>query len=152
MKTAVIASDYHCSFAVPVSASEAYTNICRVADWWTNNFEGNSQQPGDVFTVRFGETFVTFQLTEAITGEKIVWLVTDCNLNWLADKKEWKDTEIIWEITRNNNATQINMLHAGLTPDADCYDSCEKGWNHFLRDSLYRLLTEGNGMPEIKKE
>jgi len=151
MRTATIASDYHCSFTVPVTVGETYAKVGRVADWWTNNFEGNSQQPGDVFTVRFGETYVTFQVTEAIANERVVWLVTDCNLNWLEDKKEWKDTEIVWEITGNKEGTQINMLHAGLTPDAECYESCEKGWNHFLRDSLYKLLTEGSGLPEKAK-
>ena len=36
----------------------------RVAEWWTKNIEGNSENIGDSFTTTFGETFATFKVIE----------------------------------------------------------------------------------------
>ena len=52
--------DYHTSITVTATAQEAFKSINKVSDWWTTVFEGNSEKPGDVFTVHFGETFITF--------------------------------------------------------------------------------------------
>ena len=109
--------DYHSSITVNMPAAQAFDNICNVAGWWTENIEGGSKKLNDVFTVYFGETFVTFKIIEVIPKKKIVWLVTDCDLPWLNDKKEWKNTEVVWEISTHNNSTQIDMTHVGLTPE-----------------------------------
>ncbi len=77
--------------------------------------------------------------------KKIVWLVTDCNLHWIKDKKEWKNTETIWTLTRKGGKTQIDFAHKGLTPDSECYESCKPGWTHHLEDSLVKLIDEGRG-------
>ncbi len=148
MKTQILANDYHCSIAVNSSAKEAFENICHVSAWWTTNFEGSAPKLNDIFTVRFGETFVTFKINDVITDKKIVWHVQDCNLTWLKDKKEWKDTNIVWEILPDKNSMKIDMTHVGLVPEIECYGRCEKGWNHFVKESLYKLLTEKKGLPD----
>ena|SRR5882762_3558669 len=147
MNTETLLNDYHCSITTTNTAKEAFENICDVSAWWATNFEGSAKKPGDLFTVRFGETFVTFQINEAIPEKKVEWYVTDCNLHWLRDKKEWKDTKIVWEISSKNNTTQIDMTHVGLVPGVECYDTCENGWDHFVKESLFKLLTENKGLP-----
>ncbi|MDR3679441.1 MAG: SRPBCC domain-containing protein [Flavipsychrobacter sp.] len=142
------AQNYHSSISVPVSADEAINKIARVSDWWAKNFEGSAQKLNDVFTVRFGETFVTFKIAEFVPDKKIVWQVTDCYLHWLNDKKEWLDTKVVWEVTSQNNTTQIDMTHIGLVPGAECYNDCFAGWTGHIQGSLYKLLTEGKGTPE----
>ena len=52
--------DYTCSIQTSASAEEAYDKIARVSEWWAKNFKGSARNPGDAFTVRFGETFVDF--------------------------------------------------------------------------------------------
>lgn len=79
--------NYHCGITANSTANKAIKNINRVYAWWTENFEGHSEKLNDIFTVRFGETFVTFKVIEVIAGKKIVWQVTDCHLHWLKDKK-----------------------------------------------------------------
>ena len=143
--------DYHSSIRVNVSAKKAYQDISRVSAWWAANLEGKTQNPGDSFTVRFGETFVTFKILEAVADKKIVWKVIDCNLHWLKDKEEWKDTRINWEILAQSNGTEINFTHFGLVPGIECYRDCEKGWNFFVKESLFKLITEGKGLPEFPK-
>src|SRR5882672_7471982 len=109
MNTEILVNDYHCSITAAISGKEAFKNICHVSDWWTVNFEGSAQKQGDIFTVRFGETFVTFRIAEAITDKKIVWHVQDCHIPWLKDKKEWNNTQVVWEISSSGDATRIDM-------------------------------------------
>ena len=46
--------DYHTSFTTGTSAKEAFKKISNVSAWWSKYFDGESEKPGDVFTVRFG--------------------------------------------------------------------------------------------------
>lgn len=140
--------DYQCAIQAGISPAEALSRINRVPDWWTKNFSGRSQNPGDQFTVRFGETFVDFQVSEVVPGKKVVWQVTDCNLHWINDKKEWKGTSIVWELSSNNGATLVQMTHAGLVPEAECYANCKTGWDFCVGESLLKLLTENEGLPD----
>lgn len=142
---------YNCVINVSISATEAIEGIINVSGWWTENLEGATQNPGDVFTVRFGETFVTFKVMEVVPGKKIVWQAIDCYLQWLNDKTEWKGTKIRWDISSENNQTEVSFTHVGLVPAIECYTDCEKGWNFYIKESLFKLLTEHRGMPEKAK-
>ncbi|HTS45698.1 MAG TPA: hypothetical protein VMH01_14965 [Puia sp.] len=143
-------TDYHCSITVSKSAEESFTKINSVSSWWTENLEGSSRKLNDIFTIRFGETFVTMKIIESIPNKKILWQVTDCRLHWLNDKKEWNATKINWEISNKNGLTHINMTHIGLVPKIECYKDCEKGWNFYVGESLFKLITEEKGLPEKK--
>ena len=142
--------NYHRQVTVQKKAAEVVDEICHVSDWWAKDLTGSSSTVNDVFTVRFGETFVTFRITELVPGEKIVWHVNDCNLHWQNDKKEWNDTEVIWEVSPRNDSTQIDFTHVGLIPGVECYDQCVKGWDFYVAESLRKLINEGQGLPEMR--
>ena len=149
MKT-IIQADYHASILVPGTPDHATEAISQVSHWWKTDTTGDTKNTGGIFLVPFGETWVRFKITENIPGKKIRWFVLDCNLHWLKDNKEWKDTEILWEISSVGDATRIDMTHIGLVPGIECFEDCNKGWNHFVKVSLYKLLTEGRGNPIAK--
>ncbi|HTK19707.1 MAG TPA: SRPBCC domain-containing protein [Mucilaginibacter sp.] len=147
MKTATLTEQsYHSSIVVNENAKEAYDKISRVNEWWAVNFEGRAQNLGDAFKVTFGETYVTFKITEAIPGKKVGWLVTDSYLPWQNDKTEWTGTEVVFEISEKNNATKIDMTHIGLTPEVECFENCQAGWNHYINRSLIKFINEGQGV------
>ena len=139
--------DYKLSISAPVSASEAYDKIARVSEWWAKDFTGSADNLGDVFTVRFGETFVDFQVTEAVPSRKAVWHVTDCYLPWLQHKTEWNGTNVEFEIAADQNETTVTLTHEGLVPEVECFDGCVQGWNQYFGGSFRQFLTEGHGMP-----
>ena len=143
--------DYQATIVAKTSPEKAFKDITRVSRWWTENLEGNTEKPDDVFTVHFGETFVTFKTVEVVPAKKIVWLVTDCNLHWLKDKKEWNNTKLSFEISTENDATKISFTHIGLVSEVECYNDCVKGWDQYIKESLFKLVTEGKGLPERKK-
>jgi len=147
MQTTIISTDYRCHIEAPVNPETALNGIASVQQWWAKNFEGSAARPGDVFTVRFGPTYVTFTVEELIPDRKVVWQVTDCYLPWLQDKTEWNNTKCVWELALSGGATQINFTHVGLAPEVECYEDCRKGWDQHIKGSLLSLLVNGNGMP-----
>ena len=141
--------DYNAVITVNKKAEDVFKKATAIATWWTENTEGSSQNLNDIFTVRFGETYVTFKTIELVPNQKIVWLVTDCLLPWLTDKREWNNTKLILELSAKNGATNISFTHLGLVPEIECYDGCRKGWDQYFKGSLYQLLTEGKGQPAL---
>jgi len=138
--------DYSKTITANIAANEALRRISRVSGWWTKNFKGASQKRGDIFSVDFGETFVDFKVVEVIPEKRIVWEVTNCNLHWIRDKTEWNNTRIVWDISTANKTTTVRMTHVGLTPAAECYSNCKKGWDFHVGESLLELLTENKGL------
>ncbi|MFA6467575.1 MAG: SRPBCC domain-containing protein [Bacteroidota bacterium] len=143
---------FSCSITVPISVPDAFQRIAQVSQWWSENIEGDFQQLCDTFTIRFnfGDSFV-LTVADIVKDKKIVWSVTDSNLTWIKNNKEWIGTKIVFDMSNENNFTQITFTHSGLVPDLECYDGCAKGWNYYIQESLFKLLTEGKGFPDRKK-
>jgi len=78
--------------------------------------------------------------------------VTDCNKDWLKNKKEWNDTQLIWNISTINNRTQVEFTHKGLVSELECFDACADAWGGYVKDSLLSLLNTGKGKPDPKEE
>jgi len=144
--------DYNTTIALNATAQQAFNSINNVVQWWSEDFEGQSEKLNDVFTVRFGETFITIKIVELIPEQKIVWHVIDNYKHWLQyNKREWLNTTMIWEISAATNGTQISFTHIGLVPGIECYYGCESAWNFYIKESLLKLLTEGKGIPAPNK-
>lgn len=144
--------DYTASITVNADAKTAQEAISKVPEWWTAGYTGNSEKLNDVFTVTFGETFVTFKVTEVVQDKRVVWKVTDCYLHWQNDKKEWNDTEVAWDIASKDNSTSITMTHVGLVPEVECYENCREGWDFYIHESLFKLLTQHKGLADLKNK
>ena len=138
--------NYKKSFTSNVAPKVAFENILKVNDWWTSSFKGSARNVNDEFNVTFGKTTVDFKVIKSVPYKKLVWQVTDCYLDWLKNKTEWKGTSIVWNISDKNNITKIEMTHVGLVPGIECYKDCESGWNQFVGESLQSLITNGKGI------
>ena len=143
--------NYNAAITVSQSPNEVFKSINRVSKWWTENLDGDSENLHGVFTVNFGNNnFVTHKLIEVIPNNKVVWIVTDCYLSWIKDKTEWTNTKMSFEISTKGNSTDMVFTHIGLVPGVECYDMCVKGWDQYIKASLFKLITEGTGQPQKK--
>ena len=144
--------DYTTTLTVGATPNEVFKSINNVTKWWTEVLEGSFQKLNDEFTVRFFDDVhvSTQKLVEIIPDKKVVWLVTDATLNFVDDKHEWKNTKISFELSKVDNKTQVDFTHFGLVPAFQCYKDCKKGWDYYIKGSLFKLLTEGKGTPELK--
>ena len=140
--------DYTASITVDATPQEAFRNINSVTKWWTEDLKGSSQKLNDEFTVRFGDVHMSKQkLVEVIPDKKVMWLVTDSKLNFIEDESEWTGTKISFELSNDDDKTQIHFTHIGLVPEVECYRDCTRGWDHYIKKSLFKFLTEGKGSP-----
>ena len=123
--------DYSLSISAPVSASDAYDKIARVSEWWAKDFKGSAGNSGDMFTVRFGETFVDFQITEAVPGRKVVWHVTNCHLPWLTGQDRVERHECRLRGFRRPERDDCDLTHEGLVPEVECFELASRAGTIF---------------------
>ena len=143
-------NDYTISITVNNTPRQVFDSINSVAKWWTDDLEGSTQKLNDEFTVHFGDVHVSTQkIVELVPAKKITWLVTNSKLNFIKDQQEWNNTSISFDISTQDNKTQINFTHFGLVPAIECYKDCSKGWDYYFKGSLFKLLTEGKGTPGL---
>ena len=140
-------NNFSSSISAKISANEAIKKISNVQDWWGVTFTGSAEKQNDKFTVKMGgDSFFNFTVTELIPGKRVIWLVTDCNMPWYSDKKEWANTKLIFDLAENAGVTELTFTHEGLTPEVECYKDCELGWTHWIQTSLFSYLTNGKGI------
>lgn len=135
--------NYDKTITVNASAAETMNSISRIDLWWRKDFSGSAAGLNTIFRVPFGEpAFVDFRITELVPNKKLVWKVIDCYLPWFKDKKEWNDTEVVFQLREEKGKTQIDFTHIGLVPDVECYEACVKGWDGHI-NALAKLIDEG---------
>ena len=145
-------NDYQKTIAVNKPVNEVYTALTEdIAGWWSNDLSGAAAHVGDSFNIAFGKTKKTFNIVEAIPGERVVWECVKAYINnaTLENKSEWVGTKMIWTLSGTEKNTVIHFLHEGLNKNLQCYDLCEAGWDMFL-SSLETYLTTGKGSPYLK--
>ncbi len=139
-------NDFTTTILVDKTPAEVFDAITNVRSWWQGEIEGNTTKLNDVFTYRMKQFhFSKQQIVEVIPGKKMVWLVTDSQLNFINDKDEWTGTKIFFEISEKNKQTELRFTHQGLTTGIECYDACSNGWSRLIQKSLFSLITTGTG-------
>lgn len=85
-------------------------------------------------------------------SEKVVWLVTESNMTFINDPDEWVGTKIVFAITKEGDKTKLTFTHEGLVPEVECYKFCMPAWDQYIKGSLYKLITAGEGTPNLEGE
>ena len=140
------------TFTVDQSPEEVFAAINDVRAWWSGEIEGSTSHLGDVFTYRYKDVHYSKQeITEFVPGKKVVWLVLDACLNFVADKAEWNGTKIVFEIARKGGQTEVRFTHVGLVPEVECYTGCSSAWGFYITGSLRSLIASGKGQPNKRE-
>jgi hypothetical protein len=123
-----------------------------VRGWWSEDVVGGTAEQGDVFDYHFSDIHrAKMKLTEVIPNQKIVWHVIENYFNFTKDATEWTDTDIIFEISRQDAKTQVRFTHRGLVTAYECYDICSNAWGSYINGSLRSLITTGKGKPNASE-
>lgn len=144
--------NYTASFLVDQTPEEVFAAINNVRGWWSVEIEGDTDKLG-VFKYHYEDVHrCTIQITELVPGKKVVWHVVDNYFNFVEDKSEWKDTDIVFDIARQGDKTEVRFTHIGLVPAYECYDVCSDAWGTYIKGSLRSLITTGVGQPNQNED
>src|SRR3954447_18124052 len=119
---AMNAKDYTITFSVDQTPDEVFDAVNNVRGWWSGQIDGHTDQLGPEFTYRYKDVHHSTQrITEFVPGEKVVWHVSDAQINFVKDKAEWNGTDIVFEIIKKDDKTELRFTHVGLVPAIECY-------------------------------
>jgi hypothetical protein len=142
--------NYTMTFTVDQTPEEAFAAINNVRGWWSQAIEGDTDKLGAVVYYHYQDLHrCTFKITEFVPGKKVVWHVLQNYFPFVQDKTEWTGTDVIFEITKKDNKTEVRFTHVGLVPAYDSYTVFSDGWGTYSNGSLRSLITTGKGQPNV---
>ncbi len=131
---------------VDQTPKEVFNAVNNVRGWWSEDVKGNTSKLNDEFSYHYEDIHrAKIKIIEMVPGQKVVWHVVDNYFNFTKDKKEWTDTKIVFEISKEGKKTQLRFTHEGLVPSYECYEICNEAWTNYIKDSLYKLIKTGKG-------
>jgi uncharacterized protein YndB with AHSA1/START domain len=140
------------TFSVDQSPEEVFDAINNVREWWSEEIDGSTDKLGAEFKFHHKDIHRSTQkITELVPGKKVVWHVSDSQINFVKDKTEWKGTDIVFEISKKDGKTALRFTHVGLVPAIECYGDCSGAWGFLINESLRSLITAGKGQPNQNK-
>lgn len=143
--------DFTTSLLVDQTPNEVFHAITDVRGWWSERVQGETEEQGDEFIFEVeGVHFSRQKLVEVIPNRRIVWLVTQADMSFLADREEWAGTRIVFDINEEAGKTRLTFTHEGLVPQVECYAACMPAWTQYVQHSLRRLITTGEGDPNLE--
>ncbi len=139
---------YTTSFTVAEPPEAVMAAIANPRGWWSEDIDGATDTIGATWRYRFRDIHrATIKVTEMAPG-RIAWHVLENDFNFIADKTEWVDTRLVFDIARKGEVTEVRFTHAGLVPSYECYEVCENAWGTYI-GSLRSLITTGSGFPNV---
>lgn len=145
--------NYTTTFTVNQSPQEVFAAINNVRGWWSEEIDGNTDKPGSVYYYHFKDIHrCTIKVTELVPNKKVVWHVLHNDFNFIKDKTEWNDTDVVFEIEKKGDQTELHFTHVGLAPSQECYGVCSDAWGTYINGSLRKLISTGKGQPNQNEE
>jgi hypothetical protein len=75
----------------------------------------------------------------------------EARLTFTANQREWEGTEVVFEIAKRGQRTEVRFTHVGLVPAFECFDGCSSAWAFYVNESLKGLITGAGGSPIAPK-
>lgn len=134
------------SFTVDQSPEEVFAAVNNVRRWWVGEIEGDTDKLGAEFKYRYEDAHLSTQkITEWVPGKKVVWHVLDSHISFVKDKNEWTGTDIVFEIAKKDDRTELRFTHVGLVRAFECYGDCSDAWSGYVNQGLFNLIATGTG-------
>ncbi|MFI5258614.1 MAG: SRPBCC domain-containing protein [Candidatus Limnocylindrales bacterium] len=143
--------DYTVTFMVDQRPDDAFTAINNVRGWWSEKIDGATDQLNGEFVFHNEPWHVAkIRVEELVPGKRVVWRVLENYMNFVNDTREWIGNQMVFEIARKVDKTEVVFTQIGLVPAYECYDACSDAWGGYIKGSLRSLIATGKGAPEPK--
>ncbi len=144
---------YQCTVAISSPARKVYEALTTpqgLQGWWTATCEVATDL-GAESTFHFGQTCNIMRIERLVPGSEVRWRCVHQYHHApgeLTHPDEWINTLLVFRLFAPTLAsTLLDFEHVGLMPGLDCYEICERGWDHFLKHSLKNYVEIGQGDP-----
>jgi len=145
--------NYTTSFTVDKTPQEVFAALNNVRAWWSEEIDGDTDKLGAVYFYHFKDIHrCTIKVTELVSNKKVSWHVLHNDFNFIKDKTEWNDTDVVFEIEKKGDKTELHFTHVGLAPSHECYGVCSDAWGTYINGSLRDLIATGQGHPNQNVE
>src|SRR3982750_4315087 len=102
--------DFTTTILVDQTPNEVFNAINNVRGWWAEEIEGSTEKLNDEFIYHYQDVHnCKMKLAEVVPGKKVVWHVLDNYFSFTKDKSEWIGTKIIFDISKQDNKTQLHF-------------------------------------------
>jgi len=145
--------DYTTSIVVDKTPELVFKAIQDFRGWWSQEIQGTTDVLDKSFFYHYKDVHLCkLKLIEKISNQKLVYLVTDNQFNFVKDKTEWIGTKLVFElISDGRDRTKIVFTHQGLVPEYECYQVCQDAWTSYIQGSLKTFIETGIGKPNGKE-
>ncbi|PWI17018.1 SRPBCC domain-containing protein [Streptomyces sp. Act143] len=122
----------------PDAVYAALTTVEGLANWWTQDTEGDPRV-GGVIRFRFVPGGFAMKVLEAQPAERLVWEVVE-------GPEEWIGTRVRFELKQEDDFTIVLFRHEGWREPVEFMYHCSTKWATYLM-SLKKLVETGKGEP-----
>jgi hypothetical protein len=142
------ARDFTSTITVDQTPEQVFKAVNDVRGWWSEEIDGPTDHLGAVFEFHYKDLHRSTQkITEWVPGRRVVWRVVSAAINFVKDVGEWNGTEIVFDIRKVGDKTELTFTHVGLAPKVECYGRCSRAWTFYIQESLPALIATGKGDP-----
>lgn len=144
--------NYNTTILVDQKPEQVYSAINNVRGWWSEEIEGPTDKLNKEWFYHYKDIHLCkIRVVELVPNERVVWEVIENHFSFIKDQREWVGNKIIFSIMPEGNKTKLTFTQEGLTSFDECYDVCRDGWNNYINNSLYKLITTGKGEPNPRE-
>ena len=122
----------------PDAVYTALTTVEGLANWWTQDTEGDPGV-GGVIRFRFVPGGFDMKVLETQPTERLAWEVVD-------GPEEWIGTQIRFDLKQEDDFTIVLFRHEGWKEPVEFMYHCSTKWATYLM-SLKKLIETGKGEP-----
>jgi hypothetical protein len=145
--TTMTTDDFTTTLLLDATPNQVFDAINDVRGWWSEDVEGATDKRGATFEFRYKTMHrSTHEIVELTRGKRVVWNTVKASINFVRDKTEWDGTQVVFDIARKGDKTELRFTHRGLVPAIQCYGDCSGAWAYHL-ESLRDLIATGEGRP-----
>jgi uncharacterized protein YndB with AHSA1/START domain len=132
--------------APPLRVYEAIATADGVRSWWTDG--EIAEEVGGTSRLSFGQGWTELRVERLVPDREVEWRCVAQHIDHFDPTDEWVGTRIRFNLTPVDGGwkTHLDFVHEGLA-GLGCEEMCVKGWDHYIRTSLRRLVEDGEGAP-----
>ncbi|MEJ7647002.1 MAG: SRPBCC domain-containing protein [Chryseolinea sp.] len=148
MKAKIENNSFTKTILVSKSTTVTFEAIKIFRGWWSEEIDGITDKLNETFFYHYKDIHLTkIKMTEMFPDRKLVYQILENDFNFIEDKSEWVNTNLIFDVYEEAGRTKVKFTHLGLVPEYECFNVCNDAWSGYIGDSLKDFIETGKGNP-----